>query len=288
MSPLLSVEAKGGDHILLSNMDYVSPVLSFDQNTDDLFESFSFPSFEPDELFLALPEDTDFLSNKTNNCTGCVDSGSNTGRRKAPETPSGSGANKDVNPPDNKKKKIKHREIERQRRQEMATLYGALKSLLPPDYLKGKRSISDHMNQAVRYINDLQRRIAELNEKRNELKRLSSSCSSSFVPQCLQGCPDQDTTVTVRPCLGRGGVEVVISTALSQGLPLSSVIQVLIAEGLRIANCISTRVDERLMHTVVSEVSVGRVVDPSALQKKLEELAFHSSRLDFVFDLLFD
>ncbi|GLT78307.1 hypothetical protein SLA2020_498470 [Shorea laevis] len=268
-------------------MDYDSSLFSFDQNTDDLFESFSFPSFQPDELFLALPEDTDILSNKTNNCT-VGGGGTNTGRRKAPETAAGAPANKDVNPPDNKKKKMIHRNIERQRRQEMATLYGALRSLLPPDYLKGKRSISDHMNQAVRYINDLQRRIGELNEKRDELKRLSSSCSSSFVPQCLQGFPDQDTTVTVRPCLGGGGVEVVINTALSQGLPLSSVIQVLIAEDLSIANCISTKVDERLMHTVVFEVSDGRVVDPSALQKKLEELALHSSRLDFVFDLLFD
>lgn len=36
----------------------------------------------------------------------------------------------------NKKKKIIHRDVERQRRQEMSTLYAALRALLPPDYLR--------------------------------------------------------------------------------------------------------------------------------------------------------
>ncbi|KAL5817725.1 hypothetical protein ACOSQ3_026103 [Xanthoceras sorbifolium] len=165
---------------------------------------------------------------------------------------------------DPKKKKIMHRDIERQRRQETATLYRALRSLLPHQYLKGKRSISDHMHEAVNYIKHLQNKIQELSERRDELRRLSSSSTSSTTCTASEYCAPshEEDTVTVRPCLA--GVEVVVST-----VSLSRVLQVLIGQGISIVNCVSTRINEKLLHTLECEVSGGRSVDLFELQQKL-------------------
>ncbi|XWS61069.1 hypothetical protein CRYUN_Cryun07bG0094000 [Craigia yunnanensis] len=168
---------------------------------------------------------------------------------------------------DDDKKKLKHRDIERQRRQEMATLCTSLRTLLPLEYIKGKHAISDHMNGAVSYIKDLRKRIDELSAKGDELKKLSGS--SGFD----QGTSSNDSfpsSVVVRQSFD--GVEVVISTSLgAQALTLSRVLELLREEGLDVVNCIYTRIDGGLIHTIQSEVSDLTCVDVPGLERKLNE-----------------
>ncbi|GMQ05190.1 hypothetical protein CsSME_00050314 [Camellia sinensis var. sinensis] len=151
-------------------------------------------------------------------------------------------------------RKIIHRDVERQRRQEMAALYRLLRSLLPLDYLKGKRSVADHMNEAVNYIRHLQKRIEVLSEKRDELKRSSLNQSSvnggsKYLPSCLK----QSVTVVET---SRGGVQVVVNTALIGRVSVSRVLDVLIREGLTVISCISTNINERSLHSIETEVFV--------------------------------
>ncbi|KAK8685177.1 hypothetical protein V6N13_041185 [Hibiscus sabdariffa] len=168
---------------------------------------------------------------------------------------------------DDDKKKSMHRDIERQRRQEMSTLYASLRTLLPLEYIKGKRAISDQMNGAMSYIKDLQKRVDELSAKRDELKKVSFD-SEGFHRGGTSSSVAFPSSVVVRQSLD--GAEVVVSTGLGgQALNLSRVLQLLLEEGLDVVNCISTRVDGALIHTIKLKVSDPRGVDVPYLEQKL-------------------
>lgn len=172
----------------------------------------------------------------------------------------------------NNNKKLVHRDVERQRRQEMATLYASLRALLPLEFIKGKRSISDQMNEGVNYVKYLEKKIKELGVKRDELKRLSNlSISASQIETSDQNDTSPSNRFVVHQSLV--GIEIAYSCGyLEQELPLSKVLEVLLDEGLCVVNCVSTRVDERLLHTIQAEVTDPSSFSLSDLQQKLTQV----------------
>ncbi|KAL0877163.1 hypothetical protein Bca101_026868 [Brassica carinata] len=167
----------------------------------------------------------------------------------------------------NDMEKMMHREIERQRRQEMASLYASLRSLLPLRFIQGKRSTSDQVNEAVNYITYLERKIKELSLRRDELMLLSTG-------SLLDDSNDEMEMmnhVVVRHCLV--GVEIVFSSRSCSGQPrLSSVLQVLSENGLSLLNSISSTVDDRLIYTIQAEVNESTLIDLAELEERLTRM----------------
>lgn len=185
-------------------------------------------------------------------------------------------------------KKKMHREIEKQRRKKMDTLFSSLRSLLPLEFIKvcmylhlcifhfsfceilqliiyqgtlcwidlaGQAFGRDHVNEATNYIKHLENKTKIWDAKRDQLNFLSSSSttSSSHGNGSTNNCSANYVTVS---CTSMGQVEVMFSTTdFDQAeLQLSCVLKLLLEEGLTVVRCVSTKVNERLLHTIQSQV----------------------------------
>lgn len=107
--------------------------------------------------------------------------------------------------------------------------------------LKGKRSICDHMQEAVNYINSMQKNIQELRIHRDRMKELSdssgiiipSSNSSDNLPNCVKVNPTRD------------GLEILISSSIKNSEFFGGLQQVLAELGqreeLNVVSSVSTK-----------------------------------------------
>ncbi|KAI3458234.1 hypothetical protein Pfo_014897 [Paulownia fortunei] len=169
----------------------------------------------------------------------------------------------------NEFQKSVHRDVERQRRQEMAGLYASLRSLLPLEYIKGKRSITDHLHQAVSYIKHMQTKIEEMQMRRDKLKKLSNLPGAAvYAEDPNPNISDSSNCVKVNLC--RDGMEILISSSINEeSFPLSKVLADLLGRGLNVVSCISTRVDEWSLHKIQIEVNDPTSINLFKLQDRL-------------------
>lgn len=118
--------------------------------------------------------------------------------------------------------------------------------------LQGKRAVSDHMNEAVNYIKCLKRRIQELSVKRDKLKSNLSALDQE------SACPSDNcgliNCVAVNFCWG-GVVEIVIKSGFGDW-NLSTIMQVILEEGLDVLGCVSSQTNEGVLHTIQSQVYI--------------------------------
>ncbi|XP_022141230.1 transcription factor bHLH36-like [Momordica charantia] len=166
---------------------------------------------------------------------------------------------------DDQDRKIMHRDLERERRKQMASLLTNLRSLLPLEFIKGRRSRADLVNEAVRYIEHLKGKISELHIKRDALKRVYLDSLG------YQNNESSSSCVVINPY--SGGLEIVISCCFrEEKLKLSGVMRVLLQQSTHVQSCASTKVNGRMFHTIQSKVDVSRRIDILELQRKLYQV----------------
>ncbi|XP_050266464.1 transcription factor bHLH36-like [Quercus robur] len=177
--------------------------------------------------------------------------------------------NNEENLSNNNERKIMRRDIERQRREQMASLYSSLRLLLPLEFIKGKRSASDLINEAANYIKHMTEKIQGLQVERDQLKNLSNS--TAFIPgiEISNNCSLNYATVRV----SEAGVEILMSSWLrEEGFLLSKVLELLLEEGLSVIRCASNKTNQRLFLTIQSEVCDPTCFNLSELQQKLNAM----------------
>ncbi|KAK4353452.1 hypothetical protein RND71_028970 [Anisodus tanguticus] len=173
----------------------------------------------------------------------------------------------------NKLKNVVHRNVERHRRQEMTNLVTSLRSLIPSDFIKGKRSTSDHMQVAVNYIKHLQKNIEELENTRKKMKNISLLADEN---KGSANCyvHNNNNCVTVNKC--EDGMEILININNSHKeeiFSLSNVLRWLLEEGLNVVSCVNSKQDEWTLIRIqcqVSDISSG--LTAAGLQKKLTDV----------------
>ncbi|KAK8470369.1 hypothetical protein PHAVU_004G124200 [Phaseolus vulgaris] len=177
-------------------------------------------------------------------------------------------------------KKWMHKETERQRRQEMGKLCTNLRSLLPLEYIKGKRSASDHVHEAMNYINHLQDKVKQLQAKRDALLKVSNFSSTG--PENESSCTTHHLPPLVFVHPFPGGLEIMCSYSFRRSVfPMSRLLDILHKEGLSVVSTTSIRRDGRFIHTIQSEnPNHPNMIDTdySELQIKLMEALSSSSK----------
>lgn len=110
--------------------------------------------------------------------------------------------------------------------------------------------------EAVNYIEDKQKSIRDLEEKRDRLKRLSSSdVVDEDYYRTGSSAVSSPAMVTVQPCLD--GVEIFINSGFAnQGFRISRALDLLVQQGHHVLSCVCSRVDDRLLHTIRVQVKI--------------------------------
>eukprot|EP00253_Pinus_taeda_P023660 PITA_23660 len=174
--------------------------------------------------------------------------------------------------------KREHKMTERQRRKDMSALMSILRSLLPEGNLQGKRAVSAQVQEAVKYIQHLQRKVEDLSTERDKMKAKSDdieevrlSCKDKFCSKApsIGGSDEEFPKVKIKSI---GSDYQVLTNTLEHQIVYSDLLMALDDGGLEVVCAASSAVNSRVYHTIYTKVSDLNIFNVDNLYQKLWHL----------------
>ncbi|CAA3026245.1 transcription factor bHLH36 [Olea europaea subsp. europaea] len=141
--------------------------------------------------------------------------------------------------------KADRKTIEKNRRNQMKSLYSQLSSLLPHQNSREVVSLPDQLGEATNYIKSLQIDLEKMNQKKDRLTGLGN-CSSSTMGELK--LPHVEIHVS------GSAVEVALITGLDCQFMFSEIIRMFHEEGAEVINASFSIQDDTIFHTIHSKV----------------------------------
>ncbi|GLJ55121.1 hypothetical protein SUGI_1183020 [Cryptomeria japonica] len=233
--------------------------MNFCPNNEFYLSNFNSISFQPDK---AYKNALDFYIQEYSQDGFGNPSSSNVGK-KAGTQPS---------------KQIIHKMIERKRRKDMNFLYSELRSLLPEERIRGKRSVSDQLDESINYIRHLEQQIKDLTKERDK-KKIRAACFKGVeISKPLEFHDEGFPSIKIKS-FGSDALQVYINSIRNQ-IALSDVL--LVSEECRfeVVSAASSVTNEKVFHTIQAEVTDHSSTNIDSLYVKLQQLIRSKNPLD--------
>lgn len=173
--------------------------------------------------------------------------------------------------------------IERQRRKDMNELFATLSSLLPDENLRGKRAVSDQVQEAVNYVRHLQQKVEDLSTEREKMKansdenakvslegvRLSSNEKICIKAQPIGGSDREFPTVKIK---SMGSTLQVCTNTFEHQIVFSDLLLAIEEGGLEVVSAASSAINNRIFHTIHTKVCDLETLNIDTLEQKLWHL----------------
>lgn len=132
---------------------------------------------------------------------------------------------------------------------------------------QGKRSVSDHLTEATRYIKDLEKNVKEQGEKRDNLKHSFSSlenqinnkrdnfqCSSSTSTTTSASSSTSDYNVSIHKFSRTIQIEITAGVEDEDPYPISKILKLLAQQGFDVVSCVTSKLNQRWIYVIYCEV----------------------------------
>ncbi|GLJ55103.1 hypothetical protein SUGI_1182640 [Cryptomeria japonica] len=147
-------------------------------------------------------------------------------------------------------KQIIHKMIERQRRKEMNSLYSELWLLLPEKTIRGKRLVTDQVEEAANYIRYLEEQIKDLTKERDKKKTHAVCFKGVEISKPLEFQESDEGFPSVKIIsFGSAAFQVYINSIQNQ-IALSDILLVLEECRVEVVSAASSVTNGNAFHTV--------------------------------------